>query len=126
MAEESAAGAPRRSTTSTQPLGRRSRRLPIGGVLVAIDAPDVADQPWVVEAIDINAGGMGLVLPPELAEDTRVTLSFQLDKSTAFSQVPAIVRHRDAVNAGVHFEPWPLADRSVLLEFLVEAYESEA
>ncbi len=103
---------------------RRSRRRPIHGVLVAIDAPKIADQPWVVDAIDISAYGIGLVLPPELPAGTEVLLSFRLDEQTEFSRVPAVVRHHDGLSGGVRFEPWPAADRLLLLECLVGFYEA--
>lgn len=102
---------------------RRRRRLPIHGVLVAIDAPDLAAEHWVVDAIDINGGGMGLVLPPEVPQHTQVLLSFQLEESLVFSRVPARVQHREGVSGGVRFEPWPSDQRLALLEFLVAAYE---
>lgn len=103
----------------------RRRRRTIHGVLVAIDAPDLAEEPWVVDAIDINANGMGLVLPPEMEEGIRVLLSFKLDDSIELSRVPAEVRHQMGASGGVHFLPWPSADRLALLEFLVGWYEQE-
>ena len=66
---------------------------------------------------------MGLVLPPEVPQDTHVLLSFQLDESLAFSRVPAQVQHREGVSGGVRFDPWPTDRRLALLEFLVTAYE---
>ena len=60
---------------------RRTRRASVHGVLVAIDAPDLMSEPWVVDAIDLSSSGLGLVLPPELLEDTRVLLSFRLGDS---------------------------------------------
>lgn len=104
---------------------RRTRRLPIHGVFVAIDAPEIADQPWVVDAIDINAGGMGIVLPPELPEGTLVYLSFRLDEGVELARVPARVQHRDGASGGLRFEPWKDDDRLALLEYLVGAFESE-
>ena len=103
---------------------RRQRRN-IHGVLVAIDAPQLAEQPWVVDAIDINANGMGLVLPPEMEEGTEVMLSFKLDDSIEFSRVPAAVRHQVSATGGVAFLPWPSPERLKLLEFLVAWYERQ-
>ncbi|NJL27438.1 MAG: PilZ domain-containing protein [Thermoanaerobaculia bacterium] len=97
---------------------RRGKRRPIAGVLVAIDAPEVAERPWVVDAIDVSADGMGLVLPPELPEGTRVELSFKLD-AAEFARLPATVTHRMGTSGGVRFDPWPDADRLRFLEFLV-------
>ncbi len=102
---------------------RRSRRTAIHGVLVATDAPDLSSDPWVVDAIDISSRGLGLVLPPELLEGTRVFLSFHLGEHQ-LSRLPARVQHRMGNSGGVRFEEWSEADRLKLLEFLVEAYES--
>ena len=67
---------------------RRARRASIHGVLVAIDAPDLSSEPWVVDAIDISGSGLGLVLPPELIEGTRVLLTFRLGDHD-LSRLPA-------------------------------------
>ena len=108
---------------ATQP--RRSRRRPIAGVLVAIDAPGIADQPWVVDAVDVNADGMGLVLPRDLQAGAQVQLSFQLDEATAFARVPAVVLHREGPTGGVRFLSWDAGERLKLLEYLVRFYEVE-
>ncbi|MCG8461885.1 MAG: PilZ domain-containing protein [Holophagales bacterium] len=105
-------------------MPRRQRRM-IHGVLVALDAPDLSDKPWVVDAIDINANGMGLVLPPEIAEGTEVFLSFKLDDRIEFSRMPARVRHQLGASGGVTFHPWPSSERSKLLEYLVSWYERD-
>ena len=110
--------------TEARPFQRRSRR-PIPGVLVAVDAPLLSEKPWVVDAIDISSNGMGLVLPPEIAEDARVFLSFKLDKDIEFSRMPAVVRHQMSASGGVAFQPWPTVDRLRLLEFMVSWYERE-
>ena len=103
----------------------RRRRRTIHGVLVALDAPQLAEEPWVVDAIDINANGMGLVLPPEMDEGTEVYLSFKLEDSIELSRVPAKVRHQMGASGGVRFLPWPSADRLELLEYLIAWYEQE-
>lgn len=107
-----------------QPSRRRVRRRPIHGVLVAIDAPEVAEKPWVVDAIDINANGVGLVLPPEVPEGTEVFLSFKLDEGAEFSRVPATVLHQMGSSGGVRFAHWDDGDRLRLLEYLVLVYET--
>ena len=104
---------------------RNTRRRPIHGVLVALDAPTVADQPWVVDAIDINGSGMGVVLPPEIPEGTDILLSFKLAEEVEFSRMPASVRHQVGLSGGLRFGPWPASERLKLLEWLVQAYESE-
>lgn len=111
------------SGTQTEQRHRRTRRASVHGILVAIDAPDLSSEPWVVDAIDLSASGLGLVLPPELLEDARVLLSFRLGERD-FSRLPAVVRHRFGVAGGVRFEPWPDADRLNLLEYLVQVYET--
>ena len=103
---------------------RRNRR-PIHGVLVAVDAPSLADKPWVVDGIDISANGMGLVLPPEIAEGTEVLLSFKLEDGLELSRVPAEVRHQMSATGGVSFHAWASGDRLRLLEYLVAWYEKE-
>lgn len=103
---------------------RRERRHPMHGVFVAIDAPGVAPEPWVVDAIDINAHGLGLVMPPELEEGTKVRLSFKLEAGLEFSRLPATVLHRLGNSGGVRFANWPDRERLKLLEFLVRLYES--
>ncbi|MEM9554624.1 MAG: PilZ domain-containing protein [Acidobacteriota bacterium] len=102
---------------------RRLRRT-IHGVLVALDAPQLSDQPWVVDAIDINANGLGLVLPPEMDEGTEVLVSFKLD-DLEFSRLPAVVRHHWSATGGIAFLAWPSAERLKLLESLVVWYERQ-
>ena len=112
------------SNTPSAPSRRRVRRQPIHGLLVAIDAPKVATKPWVVDAIDINANGLGLVLPPEIPEGTEVFLSFKLGEISEFSRVPATVLHQMGTSGGVRFGTWPDEDRLRLLEYLVYLYET--
>ncbi len=108
-------------------LSRRNAvRIPIHGLLVAIDAPEIAGDAWVVDAIDINSRGLGLVLPPELPTGASVMLSFKLGDDLEFSRLPATVLHRLTVSGGVRFEPWPAAERLKLLEYLVRRYETVA
>ncbi|MEM7582414.1 MAG: PilZ domain-containing protein [Acidobacteriota bacterium] len=102
---------------------RRSRRASAHGLLVAIDAPSVASEPWVVDAIDISSRGLGLVLPPELLAGTEVLLSFRLDDHE-LSRLPATVQYNKGVSGGVRFDAWPLEDRAKLLEYLVRFYET--
>lgn len=104
---------------------RRARRIAIPGVLVAIDAPSMSQEPWVADALDINAHGMGLVLPPEIPPAIDVLLTFKLGDHLEFSRVPARVQHREGTSGGVVFGTWPLAERLELLEYLVSYYESE-
>ena len=111
---------------TSQPETRHTRRRPIHGVLVALDAPSVSDQPWVVDAIDINASGMGVVLPPDIPEGTDIFLSFRLDDAVEFSRMPAVVRHQLGTSGGIRFGAWPDSERLKFLEWLVQAYESEA
>jgi len=107
---------------ATQP--RRSLRFPIPGVLVAIEAPEVARKPWVVGAVDLSAHGMGLLLPSGLPAECEVRLSFQLSDGTAFSRVPARVQHAEGQAGGVRFQAWTDSERLKLLEYLVRAYDA--
>lgn len=103
---------------------RQARRIPLNDLLVAIDAPGVSPQPWVVDAIDVNSQGMGLVLPPEIPAGTRVGLSFKLGDGFEVSRLPATVLHSRSDSVGaVGFEPWPPSERLKLLEYLVGRYE---
>ena len=101
---------------------RRTRRAQIHGLLIAVDAPELSSEHWVVDGIDLNSRGMGLVLPPELLEGTRVLLSFMLG-DRELSRVPATVQHKVGVSGGVSFDPWPESERLKLLEYLVAVYE---
>ena len=109
------------SQRSQQP--RLARRASLHGVLVAVDAPGLSSEPWIVDAIDISSKGLGLVLPPELLEGTEVLLSFKLDDHD-LSRLPATVQYRAGVSGGVRFDAWPGEDRRKLLEYLVRIYES--
>ncbi len=102
---------------------RRTRRASIHGLLIAIDAPELSSEPWVVDGIDLNSKGMGLVLPPELLEGAQVLLSFRLDEYELV-RVPATVQHKIGVSGGVRFDPWPEIERLKLLEYLVRVYEA--
>jgi hypothetical protein len=102
---------------------RRSLRLPIPGVLVAIEAPQVARKPWVVGAVDLSADGMGLMLPSALPPDSEVRLSFQLSDGTSFSRVPARVQHSQGNSGGVRFQAWTDSERVKLLEYLLRSYD---
>ena len=102
---------------------RRTRRASIHGLLIAIDAPELSSEPWVVDGIDLNSKGMGLVLPPELLEGARVLLSFRLDEHE-LSRLPATVQHKVGVSGGVRFDSWPDSERLKLLEYLVRHYET--
>jgi len=104
---------------------RRSIRLVIPGVLVAVEAPSVARKPWVVGAVDLSADGMGLMMPPGLPPETEVRLSFQLGDGTSFSRVPARVRHQERESGGVIFQSWTEPERLKLLEYLVRAYDTD-
>ena len=107
---------------------RRSIRRSISGVLIKIEALDLSDKPWLVDAMDVNADGLGLVLPRALTPGTEVLLSFRLDESAVFERVPAVVLHREpqAGGGGVRFRTWSDIDRLRLLEYLVGAYEAGA
>lgn len=109
-----------RVPTPPETRPRRSRRRALSGVLVEIEGPDLSQQVWVADALDLNADGMGLVLPPALPIATPVLLTFRLDEAHEFSRVPAVVKHREplAGNGGVHFGAWSDADRLRLLEHL--------
>lgn len=102
---------------------RRTRRVPIHGHFVAIDAPGISSEPWVVDAIDLNSSGVGLVLPPELLEGTEVLLSFRLGDQE-FSRLPATVQHQTGVSGGLRFGTWSADERLRLLEYLVSVYET--
>lgn len=113
------------SPKDASPDERRSRRLALPGVLVAIDAPQLAPKPWAVDALDINAGGLGLVLPEELPNGMRVELSFRLSEDIEFARLPAEVRHKWGSSGGVAFLEWPDHERLRLLEYLVQRFEDE-
>ncbi len=111
------------SGSETAARRRQTRRASIHGLLIAIDAPELSSEPWVVDGIDLNSRGMGLVLPPELLEGAQVLLSFRLDEYELV-RVPATVQHKIGVSGGVRFDPWPEIERLKLLEYLVRVYEA--
>ena len=115
--------APHGDPSRHDPSRRHRLRTPIHGLLVAIDAPEIAGDPWVVDAIDINSRGLGLVLPPELPAGASVLLSFRLGENLEFSRMPATVLHRLTVSGAVRFDAWPDSERLKLLEYLVRCYE---
>ncbi len=102
---------------------RRTRRAPIHDLLIAVDVPELSSEHWVVDGIDINSKGMGLILPPELLEGTQVLLSFVLD-GRELSRLPATVQHKVGVSGGVRFAAWPESERLKLLDYLVGVYET--
>lgn len=112
--------------TAASSRPRRTRRRPIPDVLVSIEAPTIAGKPWVVAAIDVNADGLGLVLPEELPPGTEVFLSFKLDDDAVFGRVPAVILHQEGQVGGASFREWTPGERLALLEHLVRFYESEA
>ena len=105
---------------------RRSRRRPIPGILVEIESAEDEARRWVVDAVDLSADGMGLVLPDELKRATQVRLTFRLEDGTAITRAPAIVQHREPGVGGVQFEIWSEDERLALLEYLVHRYEHDA
>lgn len=112
----------------TPPAGvfpRRSRRRPIHGTFVALEASSIPGSHYVVDALDINADGIGLVVPPGLEAGSEVTMTFRLEEEVAFAQVRGVVLHHDGQSAGVRFVGWPEHDRLRLLEYLVRFYEEE-
>ena len=100
---------------------RRSKRLPIPNVDVAIHSPDLPGHvEWTASAIDINGDGMALVLPEELPAGTRLVLSFATSEQTAFERVPCVITRQDSGYGAVVFDDWEQADLLALLSFLIE------
>jgi hypothetical protein len=82
--------------------------------------PSAENPDWSGTAVDVNASGLALVLPPELAPGTRVFLTFQLG-SSKFSRLPGLVVRQDRVGVGaVEFKDWETADMMRLRTFLQE------
>ncbi len=100
---------------------RESRRALIAKLEVEVRLEQSAEDPdWSGTAVDINASGLALVLPPELAPGTRVYLTFQLGGSK-FSRLPGLVVRQDRVGVGaVEFEHWETKDQMRLRTFLEE------
>lgn len=120
--EKSSLDGQRAPTFLATPERRRSRREPIATVHVEIrSSPDEEDPQWAGSAVDLNASGMALVLPPELESGARVFLTFQLGKVT-FSRVHGDVVRQDAVGVGaVRFVDWNDEDKLALISYLQEA-----
>lgn len=124
MNDESRKGSVRRSPNTPPSERRRSKRLPVPGVFVAIEAPEVAGEAaWAGSAIDINGDGLALSLPPEVDPGNEVRLTFRLSDGAALASVPAVVlRKNDGHSIGaVKFLPWPEPERLALLSFLLNA-----
>jgi hypothetical protein len=100
---------------------RESRRTLVAKLEVEIRLDPSAENPdWSGTAVDVNASGLALVLPPELAPGTRVFLTFQLG-SSKFSRLPGLVVRQDRVGVGaVEFKDWETADMMRLRTFLQE------
>ena len=100
---------------------RESRRTLIAKLEVEVRLDRSAVDPhWSGTAIDVNASGLALVLPPELPTGTRVFLTFQLG-SSKFSRLPGLVVRQDRVGVGaVEFEDWETKDSMHLRTFLEE------
>ncbi len=98
---------------------RMSRREPIAKIYVEIRRSADSEIPdWAGTAVDVNSNGMALVLPPDMATGTRVSLSFALGE-VEFSCVPAEVVRQDVVGVGaVRFVDWSDADQLELLAYL--------
>ena len=113
----------RRPTWSFLNAGERreSRRTLIAKLEVEVRLEHSAEDPdWSGTAVDINASGLALVLPPELAPGTRVYLTFQLG-SSKFSRLPGLVVRQDRVGVGaVTFEDWETKHQMRLRTFLEE------
>ncbi len=100
---------------------RESRRTSITKLEVEVRLEHSSEDPdWSGTAVDINASGLALVLPPELAPGTRVFLSFQLG-SSKFSRLPGLVVRQDRVGVGaVTFDDWETKYKLRLHTFLEE------
>lgn len=124
MNDESTKGSLGGIVQTPQSERRRSKRRPVPGVFVAIEAPEVAGEAaWAGSAIDINGDGLALSLPPEVDPGNEVRLTFRLGEEGALSSVPAVVlRKNDGHSIGaVKFLPWPEPERLALLSFLLNA-----
>ena len=105
------------------PERRRSRRRPLPGNFVAIEAPKLApDLCWAGSVVDINGDGMGVMLPAEVKPGDEVLLSFRLDDDRMVVRAPSVVlRHEAGIGFGaVRFQPWPEPDRLALVSYLLE------
>jgi hypothetical protein len=128
--EEEAGTATRRAAVPQQPAtpsSRRPRRRLVTGMLVGVEAPDLGDHRWVVDAVDLSSNGMGLVLPDDIPPGSSVLLTLRLSEGCDLARVPATVLHREpqASAGGVSFDTWNAADRLCLLEHLVHWYEGD-
>jgi hypothetical protein len=128
--EKEDGAATRRVAIPQEPVtssSRRPRRRPVTGMLVGVEAPDLGDHRWVVDAVDLSSDGMGLVLPDDLPPGSSVLLTLRLSEGCDLARVPATVLHREpqASAGGVSFDTWNAADRLCLLEHLVRWYEGD-
>jgi hypothetical protein len=109
----------RRHATAPRGERRRSRRQPIPSVLVAVETPRNGADAYVAAAVDINADGIGLVLPPEIHAGDEVLLTFELDPELTFERLPStVVRGASAGAGAIGFRRWPVDERLRLVGHL--------
>ena len=101
------------------PEHRLWRRVPIAKISVGIRREQDSESPdWAGNGVDINNGGMALVLPLKLPAGTRVFLNFRLGDAD-FSRVPAEILRQENVGIGaVRFVDWSDSDQLELVSFL--------
>lgn len=102
---------------------RRSRRRPLAGAYVALEAPSLEPELcWASTVIDVNGDGMGLVLHSDARPGDEVLVSFRLDRDRAVMRAPAVVlRQEGGFGVGaVRFLPWTEDNRLALVSYLLE------
>lgn len=99
---------------------RASKRSPIVNIYVEMRTDDAAEGPqWAGSAIDVNEGGMALVLPPDLSPGDRIYLSFRIGDGPTLEGVRATVVRQEGVGVGaVRFELLSDSARQVIRDYL--------
>jgi len=101
---------------------RLTRRVAIPGAIIDVEYPVGTDRHFAVFGIDLNADGIRLALPAEVASGEVVRMTFQLDAHCRLAGVDGRVVHSGGGAAGVRFVGWSDDDRLALIEFLDRRY----
>ncbi len=99
---------------------RATPRSPITDIYVEIRTDEDSEDPrWAASAVDVNEGGMALVLPREVYPGDRLYLRFRIGRGPTLEGIRATVVRQDGVGVGaVRFELLSEAARQAIRDFI--------